>query len=198
MCSRAFSACLGDCARPHQSSSSTVFEDLPDHILTYILSLAYGEQTVSLFCKPYLASDPCCKFEAAVARSIPPCILVSKRVDRLAKQVPINLLHISSGRDNCDDTVRLLESIRWPVRTVAWSRKYREAELSPLCYYVTFCQYPEAVQTVTIAHNSWDEKYMGWAKRCCLREVVEMVHARMPTCCLVFVPNIIESIGKGR
>ena len=170
---------------------TTIF-DLPDELLRSILLLAYPDQIVSIYNGNNGNNDQWGRRIQSVARSVPPFMLVSKHLDKLASQIPIKMLRIETF-DETERTTYLLRSMQCPVQIADFSDEPPMGlggvvKWTSLSDFITYCPYPYTLLTLRIEHN----KHYGCndscniLSQCCkLRNILNTVKERMPQCNVV-------------
>ena len=108
---------------------------LSDDLLSHMLSLAYHNQTVHLDGTRIAYSQP--------------CLLVNKRLSRLAGALPIRLLKVFLSRNSIERKGTLLRSIHCPVQELHIEDGPGSYKLAfrwpPLLHFVTHCPHPDQV-----------------------------------------------------
>lgn len=182
VCGRAVNASPEQMPSPtqHQTAdrTNTSLSHLPDELLLRILMLAHQGQIVAI------TADP------VVTYSLPPCLStylqVSKRLARLAKHVPIRLLHVHSvrGPQMPERTVRLLCSIRCPVQIMDFSEALSgDADWTAISVFLSNLPQSEQVQTIRIICITKRDRHEGPITQCRpLQNLINIVKLQMPQC----------------
>ena len=161
---------------------SSSIQDLPDDLLRRILTTVYQHQIVTVVYEG--------KGRLLAACSLPPCLGVSKRFERLARHIPIRLLRVRSHTDASTGPAKLLRSIHCPVQIADFSDypSGGPVDQTSMLQFVSHCPYPEQVQTIRIIHNGHHQCHedIKPVNHCShLEDITSTVSLRMPQCKLV-------------
>ncbi len=139
---------------------------LPAEILSRILHEAFKDQTVVL-----------CERETGVVvqpRFLPP-LLISQKINRLARAVPIRLLHITPGAAPTPDVVRVLGSIRSPARTVHWVLQRPDC-MNAMQHWMTDYEWPGQLEMLKVSSHH------AHCRRDALDEMIKGTKNTFPSC----------------